>query len=468
MAEQNFDVVVIGGGPGGYVAAIRAAQLGLKSACVEMRGALGGTCLNVGCIPSKALLQSSEAFHHAKHKASDLGVVLGKVDFDIGKMLDRKNQIVKQLVGGVEGLLKKNKVEYFVGHGSFMDKNTIKVVSNDKSETVIKTKNTIIATGSEPIELPMAPFDEKSVVSSTGALDFQKVPSTLVVIGGGVIGLEMGSVWARLGAKVHVVEAMDSILATMDSDIVRTMTKILKKEEGMTFHNKTKFVELKKKGRKLEVHCDANGEPLVIPCDKLLVAVGRRAYTKGLGLENIGLQTQRNGKITVDNHFSTEVPGVFAIGDVIDGPMLAHKAEEEGVACSEIIAGKPGHVNYEAIPSVVYTWPEVASIGKSEEQCKKEGIAVNVGKFPFSANARAKCFGNTQGFVKIIADKSTDRMIGAHIVGPNASELIGELAVGFEYKASSEDIARSVHAHPTLTEAMKEAALAVEKRAIHI
>ncbi len=465
MSQEMFDVVVVGGGPGGYVAAIRAAQLGLKTACVEFRGALGGTCLNVGCIPSKALLQSSEAFVQMQTTAQDLGVVAEKISFSVPKMLEHKNKIVKQLTGGIEGLFKKNKVTYLKGIGSFVDANTIKV-TDGKDETVVKAKNTIIATGSEPIELPMAPFDEKTVVSSTGALDFTEVPKHLVVIGGGVIGLEMGSVWARLGAKVSVVEAMESILYGNDTEVVRLMERVLKKE-GMDIHAGTKFKSMQKKGKSLVITCEKDGEEFTIECDKLLVAVGRRAYTKGLKPENIGLVVEKNGKVKIDSHFRTNVPNVYAIGDVVDGPMLAHKAEEEGVACAEIIAGKPGHVNYDAIPSVVYTWPEVATVGKTEQQCKAEGIDCRTGKFPFSANGRAKASGSTDGFVKVVADARTDRILGAQIIGPNASELISELVLAMEYHASSEDVARTTHAHPTLSEVVKEAALAVDKRSLH-
>lgn len=466
MTEQ-FDVVVIGGGPGGYVAAIRAAQLGFKVACVEARGALGGTCLNVGCIPSKALLQSSEAYYQAKHKVKDLGVTYGDVGFDLKMMMTRKDKIVKNLTGGVEGLFKKNKVTYLVGWGAFDGPGRVRVTAEDKTMTSIETKNVIIATGSAPIELGIAKFDEKAVVSSTGALDFDKVPKHLVVIGGGVIGLEMGSVWARLGAKVTIIEAMKSILATMDEDVVRVMNKVLK-AEGIEIHINSRFTACEKKKNGLDVSFEKDGKTETVFCDKLLVAVGRRAFTQNLGLDSIGLVTEPNGKVPVDGHFRTNVAGVYAIGDVIKGAMLAHKAEEEGVACAEIIAGKPGHVNYEAVPNVVYTWPEVASVGKTEEEARAAGIDIRIGKFPFSANGRAKCLGETEGFVKIIADARSDRIIGAHIVGPNASEIIGELAVAVEYGASSEDVARSVHAHPTLTEAIKEAALGVDKRAIHI
>jgi dihydrolipoamide dehydrogenase len=466
MSETNFDVTVIGGGPGGYVAAIRAAQLGLKTAIIESRGALGGTCLNVGCIPSKALLQSSEAYHQAKHKLKDHGVLVDKVGLDLGQMLQRKDQVVKKLTTGVEFLMKKNKIKYFKGYGSFVDKQTIKITTQDGKEESIQTKKTIIATGSEPIELPMAKFDEQQIVSSTGALSFPEVPKHLVVIGGGVIGLELGSVWARLGARVTVIEAAPSILSMMDKDVIRTMKRVLEKE-GMEFHEGTRFTDVKKAAKSVTVFAEKDGQKLEFTCDKVLVAVGRRAFIKGLGLEAIGLQAEKNGKIKVDAHYQTTVTGIYAIGDVIDGPMLAHKAEEEGVACAELIAGKPGHVNYRAIPNVVYTWPEVAAIGITEQEAQERGIAVNIGKFPFSPNGRAMAMGESEGFVKLIADQKTDRLLGAHLVGPSASELVAELAMAFEYSASAEDVARSVHAHPTLAEVIKEAALAVDKRSLH-
>lgn len=465
MAKQQFDVLVIGGGPGGYIAAIRAAQLGLKTACVEMRGALGGTCLNVGCIPSKALLQSSETYHHALHKAGALGLTFEKVGFDLKKIHAHKTQVVGQLTDGVEYLFKKNKVTYIKGKGSIEGVGQVKV-SSDSGDELVDAKHIIIATGSTPVELPMAPFDGTTVVDSTGALDFSKVPKHLIVIGGGVIGLELGSVWARLGAKVSVVEAMDTILPMMDKDVIKTMKKCLAKE-GLEIYEKTRFVEVKKKSRSTTVVCDKGGEILELSCDKILVAVGRRAFTQGLNLESVGIPTDPAGRIVVNDRFETKVPGIYAIGDVIDGPMLAHKAEEEGVACAEYIANKPAHINYFAIPSVVYTWPEVASIGMTEQECKEKKIDIKVGKVPFSSNGRAKCLGETEGFVKIIADKRTDRMIGAHIVGPNASELIGELAIGAEYSASAEDIGRSVHAHPTLSETIKEAALGVDKLSLN-
>ena len=468
MSDQyQYDVVVIGGGPGGYVAAIRAAQLGLKTACIEARGSLGGTCLNVGCIPSKALLQSSEAYHSTHHKLKTLGVTFEKAGFDLNKIHEHKSGVVKQLTDGVEFLLKKNKIDYLKGWGSFKDTHTVIVKPEKGDASEVSAASIIIATGSEPIELSSAPFDEKQIVSSTGALSFDPVPKHLVVVGGGVIGLELGSVWARLGAKVTVIEAADSILPMMDKDVIRVMKKTLK-QEGLVIHEKSKFDSVEKNKNDLKVKfTDADGKSQTLDCDKLLIAVGRRAYTKGLNLEAIQVSANQQGKIPVDEHFRTSHSHIYAIGDVIDGPMLAHKAEEEGVACAEIIAGKPGHVNYTAIPNVVYTWPEVAAIGLTEDECKKQGIAYNAGKFPFKPNGRAKAMAEGEGFVKILADKRTDRMIGAHIVGPTASELIAELAMAFEYSASAEDVARSVHAHPTLAEVIKEAALAVDKRSLH-
>lgn len=467
MSGTEFDVVVIGSGPGGYICAIRCAQLGLKTACVELEAALGGTCLNVGCIPSKALLQSSEHYHHATHELKSHGVITKDVSLDLTTMMKRKETVVSTMNRGIEGLFKKNKVTWLKGRGSFVAPGQIKITSSDGQEQTVTTKNTVIATGSKPIEIPPAKFDRNMIVSSTGALKFKEVPKHLIVIGGGIIGLEMGSVWSRLGAKVTVIEALDKILGSMDGELSRATQKILEKQ-GLEIHLSTKLIETVVGKKDVKAICEKNGEKIEFKGDKMLVAVGRRAYTEGLNPEAIGLTVEKNGKVPVDHHFQTNVQGVYAIGDVTNGPMLAHKAEEEGVAVAEILAGLPGHVNYDTIPGVVYTWPEVAAIGLTEEQCKEQNLNVKVGKFPFMANGRAKAFGNTDGFVKMIADAKTDKVLGAHIVGPNASELIAELAVAMEFGASSEDIARSCHAHPTLAEAIKEAALAVDKRTLNM
>ncbi len=468
MAEMEFDLIVIGSGPGGYVCAIRAAQLGLKVACVEYEQSLGGTCLNVGCIPSKALLQSSENYHQVSHDMEKHGIKVGKVSMDVGVMLKRKDEVVKSLTGGIAGLFKKNKITWLKGRGSFVNAKTVKVTDADGKATTYATKHTVIATGSKPIEIPPAKYDRQTIVSSTGALKFEEVPKHLIVIGGGIIGLEMGSVWLRLGAQVTVIEAMDKILATMDWELGKGLLKILE-AQGMKFHLSTKLTETKvAKGQVTAICQGPDGKSLEIKGDKMLVAVGRRAYTEGLNVEALGLKLEAGGKVPINDHFETPVPGVYAIGDVVRGAMLAHKAEDEGIACAELIAGKAGHVNYEAIPGVVYTWPEVASVGLSEEQCKEQGLAVRIGKFPFVHNGRAKALGSLDGFVKIIADAKTDRVVGAHILGPTASELIGELTIAMEFGASSEDIARTCHSHPTLSEVVKEAALGVDKRTIHL
>jgi len=467
-AEDSFDVVVIGGGPGGYVAAIRAAQLGLKSACVEFRGALGGTCLNVGCIPSKALLESSEMYDKIAKHSKDYGVNVDGVKADVPAMIGRKNTIVQKFTRGIEGLFKKNKVSYLKGLGSIVSANEVEVTDDSGAKKRYQAKNIVIATGSEPVEIPIAKFDGKTIVSSTEALDFEKPPKHMVVIGGGVIGLELGSVWSRLGSEVTVIEALPKLLMQMDDSISKAMPKILG-AQGLKFHLGTKVtgVELTKKGAVVKAETDS-GEAIEFPCDKVLVSVGRRAFTNGLGLENVGVEVDQRGKVKVNNHLQTSQANIYAIGDVIDGPMLAHKAEEEGAAVAEMIAGKPGHVNYEAIPGIIYTWPEVAAVGRTEQQCKEEGIEFKTGQFPYIANGRAICAGHSDGFVKIIADAKTDRILGAHMVGPSVSELISEIVVAIEFGASAEDIARSMHGHPTLSEATKEAAMAVDKRAIHI
>ena len=466
---ESYDVVIIGGGPGGYVAAIRAAQLGLHVACVEKRGALGGTCLNVGCIPSKALLQSSHHYEMAGELAHH-GVKVSGVELDLDSMMKRKNEVVRTLTKGVEGLFKKNKVDYLIGEGTITgtDEVTFKPSDGGDSRT-IKAENIIIATGSDITRLPGVEIDEERIVSSTGALDLETVPKTMVVIGGGYIGLELGSVWRRLGTKVTVVEFLDQILAGMDREVGKQMLRILQKQ-GLEFKLGTKVTkaETTDGGVRLTVEPVSGGEAGSLEADVVLVSVGRRPYTDALGLEDVGVEMDDRGFIKVDHQFQTNVAGIFAIGDVIGGKMLAHKAEEEGVAVAELIAGQAGHVNYEVIPGVVYTWPEVASTGRTEEQLKEDKVDYRVGKFPFTANARARCNADTDGFVKILADAKTDRILGAHIVGPEAGDLIQELVVAMEFGGSAEDVARSSHGHPGLSEALKEAALAVGGRVIHI
>ncbi|MBX7200249.1 MAG: dihydrolipoyl dehydrogenase [Rhodospirillaceae bacterium] len=472
MAE-NFDVIVIGGGPGGYVCALRAAQLGLKAACVESRGALGGTCTNVGCIPSKALLQSSHFFEEANHGFAAHGIKVSKVELDLATMMARKDDVVKQNTSGIEFLLKKNKVAYLKGYGRIAKASRgaheVAVKDDAGQETTYVTKYVVIATGSDVTSLPGITIDEKSVVSSTGALKLPKVPKSMVVIGAGVIGLEMGSVWRRLGTDVTVVEFLDFILPPMDGEVRKQMQRILEKQ-GMKFKLGHKVTEAKpgKDGVAVKIEPAKGGAAESLTADVVLVAVGRGPFTKGLGLDTAGVTVSKRGFVEVDSHLQTNVEGIFAIGDVIGGQMLAHKAEEEGVAVAEILAGQPGHVNYDVIAGVVYTWPEVAGIGKTEEQLKEAGIAYNVGKFPFTANGRARANGDTDGFAKILADQATDRVLGCHIVGPEAGDLIMEVAVAMEFGASSEDIARTCHAHPQLGEVVKEAALAANKRALHI
>lgn len=468
--SEEQDVVIIGGGPGGYVAAIKAAQLGLKTTCVEMRGTLGGTCLNVGCIPSKALLHNSHYYHVAQHEFADRGIEVGEVKLNLDKLMKVKEKSVKGLTQGIEGLFKKNKVNYAKGRGEFQTPNEILVTAADGSKQVIRTKNVIIATGSEPSKFPGFDVDQESIVDSTGALSLKKVPEKMVVIGGGVIGLELGSVWQRLGSDVTVVEYMPSIGAGMDGQIAKQFHRILQKQ-GMKFKLSTKVLSQQKVGDKriLTVEPSQGGEKEQIEANVVLLSIGRRPFTDGLGLEKIGVQTEK-GRVKVDDHFRTSQKNVFAIGDVIHGPMLAHKAEEDGIACVENLAGLHGHVNYNTVPSVVYTHPEVAWVGKNEEQLKAEGVTYNVGTFPFQANSRARTNDDAEGLVKVITDAKTDRMLGAHILGPNAGELIAEAVLALEYGASSEDVARTCHAHPTLSEAFKEACLASHglKKAIHI
>jgi dihydrolipoamide dehydrogenase len=466
---MSYDLVVIGTGPGGYVCAIRAAQLGLKTAVVEKRKTHGGTCLNIGCIPSKALLHASHSFEDARSHFGDLGISVGEPSFDLAKMMAFKQEGVDGNVKGIEFLFKKNKIDAFFGSARLAAAGQVEVKSEDGSNQVLETKNIVIATGSDVTRLPGVEIDEKVVVSSTGALELDSLPKRLVVIGAGVIGLELGSVWRRLGSEVIVVEYLDRILPGMDGEVAKQFQRILTKQ-GFQFKLGAKVTKVERtdKGATLTFEPTAGGAPETIEADVVLVAIGRVPYTQGLGLDHAGVQLDNRGRIQTDAHFSTNVTGIYAIGDVIAGPMLAHKAEDEGVAVAEIIAGKAGHVNYDVIPSVVYTAPEVASIGKTEEELKDEGIAYSVGKFPFTANARAKVNRTTDGFVKILADSATDKVLGVHIVGAEAGNLIHEAAIAMEFGASSEDMARTCHAHPTLAEAVKEAAMAVEKRAIHM
>ncbi len=463
---DKFQAVVIGGGPGGYVCAIRLAQLGLKTACIESRGSLGGTCLNVGCIPSKSLLNLSEEFHKAQ-SLSNKGIEIGEVKLNLSKMMKNKDKAVTILTKGVEFLLKKNKVTYFKGTGSFKSKNDIVIKDNNSKETIIKTENTIIATGSVPVSLPGIEIDEKVIVSSTGALKLEQVPKKMVVVGGGYIGLEMGSVWSRLGSEVHVVEFLDHITPGMDKEISSEFMKILKKQ-GINFHMQHKVEKIKKNNNNAIVSTlNENGTKKDFECDVVLISVGRKPNTEGLNLQKIGVELDEKKRVKTDENFKTNQNNIYAIGDVISGPMLAHKAEDEGIAVAENIAGQSGHVNYDTIPGVIYTSPEVASIGKTEEQLKDLKINYKIGKFSFMANSRAKAIDDTEGFVKILADEKTDKVLGAHLIGPHAGELIAEIGIAMEFGASSEDIARTCHAHPTFSEAVKEAALSVDKRAIH-
>jgi len=464
--SDKFQAVVIGGGPGGYVCAIRLAQLGLKTACIESRGSLGGTCLNVGCIPSKSLLNLSEEFHKAQH-LSNKGIEIGEVKLNLSKMMKNKDKAVTILTKGVEFLLKKNKVAYFKGTGSFKSKNEISIKDDQNKESLIQAEKVIIATGSVPVSLPGIKFDEKIIVSSTGALKLEQVPKKMVVVGGGYIGLEMGSVWSRLGADVHVVEFLDHITPGMDKEISNEFMKILKKQ-GINFHMQHKVETIKKNNSGASVKTiDKDGNKKDFECDVVLISVGREPNTNGLNLKKIGVELDEKKRIKTDKNFKTNQDNIYAIGDVIAGPMLAHKAEDEGIAVAENIAGQSGHVNYDTIPGVVYTTPEVASIGKTEEQLKELNIKYKVGKFSFMANSRAKAIDDAEGFVKILADEKTDKVLGAHLIGPHAGELIAEIGVAMEFGASSEDIARTCHAHPTFSEAVKEAALSVDKRAIH-
>jgi dihydrolipoamide dehydrogenase len=466
MTDTSFDLVVIGAGPGGYVAAIRAAQLGLKTAIVE-KEFLGGTCLNVGCIPSKALLESSELYEQAQHKFKDHGITVSGVTLDLAKFMARKNQVVKQLTGGVGMLMKKNKVTVFMGAGKITGKGKVDVTGKEGT-TSVQAKNILIATGSAPIQIPSIPFDGKRIIDSTGALALSEIPKRLIVIGGGVIGLELGSVYQRLGSTVTVVEALDRIAPTLDTEVGSAFQKILAKQ-GLVFKLSTKVLKGALKGNEVTVSVqDPDGKTSEMVADYVLVAVGRRPYAQGLGLESVGVTLDEKGRIPVTEKWETAADGVFAIGDVIAGPMLAHKASEEGVAVVETLAGQHGHVNYNTIPSVIYTWPEVASVGITEEQAKQFGLDYKTSKFPFLASGKAIAMNDKDGFVKLIADKKTDRLLGAHILGPRASDMIAELVMAMEFGGSAEDIARTCHAHPTLSESVKEAALGLGGGIIHL
>jgi dihydrolipoamide dehydrogenase len=464
MMDQEFDLIVIGSGPGGYVCAIRAAQLGMRVACVEKRETLGGTCLNVGCIPSKALLQSTENYHLAHDELAVHGIKIGEVGLDLPRMMARKDEVVRANVNGVAFLFKKNKVTWLKGHGTITAPGTVSVDGKP-----YQAKHIVIATGSESVPLPGIEIDEKTIVSSTGALALETVPGHLVVIGGGYIGLELGSVWKRLGAEVTVVEFFDRLVPSMDQEVATAFQRILAKQ-GMKFRLGTKVTGAERggKGITLTLEPAKGGAAEKLTADAVLVAIGRRPHTTNLGLDSVGVALDERGRVRTDQHYATNIPGIYAIGDVIAGPMLAHKAEEEGVALAELLAGQAGHVNYGAIPGVVYTWPEVAAVGRTEEELKAEGIEYRISKFPFTANGRARAMASTDGFVKLLADARTDRLLGAHIIGPDAGTLIAELVTAIEFGASAEDVARICHAHPTLSEAVKEAALAVEGRAIHI
>jgi len=465
--SETFDVVIIGGGPGGYVCAIRSAQLGFKTACIESRATLGGTCLNVGCIPSKSLLNLSENFSKAKKNFSSVGIEIGELTLNLSKMMKTKEKSVTVLTKGIEFLFKKNKVTHIKGQASFKSNNEI-IVQEKNSQKIYKANRIIISTGSEPTSLPGIKIDEKIIVSSTGALSFNKVPKELVIIGGGYIGLEMGSVWKRLGSNVTVIEFLDHIASGIDKDMSSEFLKILKKQEiNFILNSKVIRVNVIKDKAVVNYISNETSERKKIEADKVLVAVGRKPYTEGLNLKKVSVKSDNQGRIQVDNKFQTSVKNIYAIGDVIRGPMLAHKAEEEGIAVAEIIAGQSGHVNYNMIPMVIYTSPEVASVGKTEQQLIEENIKYKIGKFPFMANPRAKVINETEGFVKILAEEKTDKVLGVHIIGPHAGDMIAEMVLAMEFGASSEDIARTCHAHPTYSEAIKEAALAVDKRPIH-
>ncbi|WP_299476403.1 dihydrolipoyl dehydrogenase [uncultured Roseibium sp.] len=465
---SQYDLVVIGTGPGGYVCAIKAAQLGLKTAVIEKRATLGGTCLNIGCIPSKALLYASEMFEEAGHGFEKLGIKVSKPKVDLPGMMTHKSDVVDANVNGVAFLMKKNKIDVHTGTGKILGTGKVEVTADDGSVSVVETKNIVIATGSDVMPLPGVEIDEKQIVSSTGALELEKIPGKMIIVGGGVIGLELGSVWNRLGSEVTVVEFMDKILGPMDADVSKNFQRMLKKQ-GITFKLSSKVTGVAKKGKGLSVSVEPakGGDAVEIEADIVLVAIGRRPYTEGLGLDTAGVALDDRGRVQIDAHYKTNVDGIYAIGDVVAGPMLAHKAEDEGVAIAEILAGQAGHVNYDVIPGVVYTQPEVASVGKTEEELKAAGIEYKSGKFNFSANGRARAMAQTDGFVKVLADAKTDRVLGVHIVGFGAGEMIHEAAVLMEFGGSSEDLGRTCHAHPTMSEAVKEAAMATFAKPIH-
>lgn len=466
---EKFDVVVIGSGPGGYVAAIRCAQLGMRTAIIERYNTLGGTCLNVGCIPSKALLDSSEHYHNAKNNFSQHGIDVKDLKINLSQMIKRKGEVVKQTCDGINFLMKKNKITVFTGHGSFLDKNKIEIAKEDGKKEQIETAKTIIATGSKPSTLPGIEIDKKRIISSTEALNLTEVPKHMIIIGGGVIGLELGSVYARLGAKISVVEFTDGIIGTMDKSLGKELQKILKKE-GFEFFFNHKVTGVASKGKDITVIAENNkGEKVDFKGDYCLVAVGRKPYTENLGLDKAGVKLDNRGRVEVNDHLETNVKGIYAIGDVVKGAMLAHKAEEEGVFVAETMAGQKPHINYNLIPGVVYTWPEVAAVGLTEEQLKEQGKKYRVGNFPFKASGRARASMDTEGFIKVLADEATDEILGVHMIGPRAADMIAEAVVAMEYRASTEDISRMSHAHPTFTEAIKEACLdATGKRALHI
>ncbi|UZN06492.1 MULTISPECIES: dihydrolipoyl dehydrogenase [Leptospira] len=465
--SAEFDVVVIGAGPGGYVCAIRAAQLGFKTAIIEKRKTLGGTCLNVGCIPSKALLDSSEEYHKTLHKLEVHGISVGKVDLDLGKLMNRKDQIVKEVTDGVDFLIGKNKIKRYEGFGKVLSAGKVEVTSNEGNKEVINAKHIVVATGSVPIDIPGLTVDGKNIITSDHAINIRKVPKKMIIIGAGVIGLELGSVWARLGTAVTVVEFLPGLISNVDRQMGSLLERSLT-SQGLEFlfEHKVKGATTTKNGVKVPIE-DSKGESKELEADVVLVAVGRRPFLEGVGLEEAGVALTPRKRIQVNGHFQTSVPGIYAIGDAIDGPMLAHKAEEEGVALAELLAGQSGHVHYDAVPYVIYTWPEMAWVGKGEEELKAAGIEYKTGKSLFRPNARSKAMNEVEGQVKILADKKTDKLLGAFIFGPRASDMVAELAIAMEFGASAEDIARSFHAHPTLSEVIKEAAMAVDKWAIH-